>query len=375
MPRNYKEEYKKFHSSPKAKDKRAKLNKINRDKGTYGNGDGKDVSHMSDGSIVLESPSKNRGNKTRTPGDRRARGTFRADDGYILNKNNDQSSEGAELNAEASISPWGKLGRYKENVINWRDNLAKNLHPKGYDPLAKRLKGTILEDTTERLREYNEEDPVTRERVDLLHMVLGKPQLYNTIEESQYRPTKTKGDDSDTVYYRSKQEEKRILEYINNLVENQPRDSQGGIDDFLSQLRSKRGPISYDPKAMTNYMQNMSLKRSGEGVDYPGPYGDVLGNYTLDIGVDEEGREYISYYDKWNINPTNEWQSSSLPFKISDERIDKTLNLKSPEIYGRIYLDELGLEHPKITQERVESTKPKSSYYGQEFAAGGMLNY
>jgi hypothetical protein len=75
MARNYKKEYKKFHSSPKAKNKRVKLNKINRDKGTYGNGDGKDVSHMSDGSVVLEKPSKNRGNKTRTPGDRKARGT------------------------------------------------------------------------------------------------------------------------------------------------------------------------------------------------------------------------------------------------------------------------------------------------------------
>ena len=75
MPRNYKEEYKKFHSSPNAKNKRAKLNKINRNKGTYGNGDGKDVSHMADGAVIMEDPSKNRGNGTRTPGDRRARGT------------------------------------------------------------------------------------------------------------------------------------------------------------------------------------------------------------------------------------------------------------------------------------------------------------
>ena len=62
MPRNYKEEYKKFHSSPKAKNKRAKLNKINRDKGTYGNGDGKDASHnmYGKGKHGLESPSANR---------------------------------------------------------------------------------------------------------------------------------------------------------------------------------------------------------------------------------------------------------------------------------------------------------------------------
>jgi len=73
MPRNYKKEYKKFHKNPKAKKKRATLNKIRRDKGIYGKG-GKDVSHMADGSIIMEDPSKNRGNGTRTTGDRKARG-------------------------------------------------------------------------------------------------------------------------------------------------------------------------------------------------------------------------------------------------------------------------------------------------------------
>ena len=78
-----------YRDNPEARDKRLayqreynkknvkyrqRLNKFNRQKGTYGNGDGKDVSHMSDGSVVLENQSKNSGNKTRTPGDRKARG-------------------------------------------------------------------------------------------------------------------------------------------------------------------------------------------------------------------------------------------------------------------------------------------------------------
>ena len=49
--RNYKEEYKKFHASKGAISKRATLNKINRDKGTYGNGDNMDWSHQKDGSV------------------------------------------------------------------------------------------------------------------------------------------------------------------------------------------------------------------------------------------------------------------------------------------------------------------------------------
>ena len=40
--------------------KRVELNRENRKRGTYGNGDGKDVSHKKDGSTFLEKASKNR---------------------------------------------------------------------------------------------------------------------------------------------------------------------------------------------------------------------------------------------------------------------------------------------------------------------------
>ena len=41
-------------------EKRVELNRENRKRGTYGNGDGKDVSHKKDGSTVLEKASTNR---------------------------------------------------------------------------------------------------------------------------------------------------------------------------------------------------------------------------------------------------------------------------------------------------------------------------
>ena len=59
--RDYKAEYKKFQSSTKAKKYRAELNKYNRQKGTYGNGDGKDASHRGGKIVGFESQSKNRG--------------------------------------------------------------------------------------------------------------------------------------------------------------------------------------------------------------------------------------------------------------------------------------------------------------------------
>lgn len=43
--RNYKKEYRKYGKSRAAKRYRAQLNKYNRRRGTYGNGDGKDAAH------------------------------------------------------------------------------------------------------------------------------------------------------------------------------------------------------------------------------------------------------------------------------------------------------------------------------------------
>jgi len=59
--RDYKAEYKKYGSSTKAKKYRAELNKYNRQKGTYGNGDGKDASHKGGKIVGFEAESKNRG--------------------------------------------------------------------------------------------------------------------------------------------------------------------------------------------------------------------------------------------------------------------------------------------------------------------------
>jgi len=50
----------KYNATPKAKKRRAQLNKINRKKGTYGNGDGLDNSHTSSGKTVKEKANSNR---------------------------------------------------------------------------------------------------------------------------------------------------------------------------------------------------------------------------------------------------------------------------------------------------------------------------
>tara|TARA_B100000497_G_scaffold124097_1_gene157966 strand:- start:384 stop:698 length:315 start_codon:yes stop_codon:yes gene_type:complete len=72
--REKRNEYQKeYNKKPKEVQRRVFDNKKNREFGTYGNYDGKDVSHKGN-RIVLERASKNRGSKTATAGDRRARG-------------------------------------------------------------------------------------------------------------------------------------------------------------------------------------------------------------------------------------------------------------------------------------------------------------
>ena len=64
--RDYKAEYKKFQSSKKMKKYRAELNKYNRQKGTYGNGDKKDASHKNGKIAGFEDQSKNRGRREKS---------------------------------------------------------------------------------------------------------------------------------------------------------------------------------------------------------------------------------------------------------------------------------------------------------------------
>jgi len=64
--RDYKKEYEKYGKSEKAKKYRAELNKYNREKGTYGNGDGKDASHKGGKIVGFEDQSKNRGRREKS---------------------------------------------------------------------------------------------------------------------------------------------------------------------------------------------------------------------------------------------------------------------------------------------------------------------
>ena len=65
--RKKKKEYdSEYHSTDDRREYRSGLNKANREKGTYGNGDGKDVAHTSKTRTRMQSQSKNRADKKRS---------------------------------------------------------------------------------------------------------------------------------------------------------------------------------------------------------------------------------------------------------------------------------------------------------------------
>ena len=63
-----------YNKRPDQLKKRIELNRINRERGQYADKDGKDMSHQKNGRVIEESASRNRGSKSNTAGDRRARG-------------------------------------------------------------------------------------------------------------------------------------------------------------------------------------------------------------------------------------------------------------------------------------------------------------
>ena len=63
----------KLNKKPEQVKKRVEANRANRKAGTYGNGDGIDMSHTKKG-IVKKKQSVNRGSKSDMAGDKRARG-------------------------------------------------------------------------------------------------------------------------------------------------------------------------------------------------------------------------------------------------------------------------------------------------------------
>ena len=239
------------------------------------------------------------------------------------------------------------------NIYNWKENLAENINPRGYgmglgsvyrknflgNQAVQRLYDAIVLDKKELARQYEDEDieesyipyipnyiASQAERQDLLGLMLGQGQKHGSIEPAIYKPTDAT--DPDAEYVRSKVTEEQIKKELTSAY----------VPGYLRAADYKSRGYKADEDG--NYI--------GDGKNLPDlllekdPYGDVLGNFTLDKGVDEKGH-YISYYDKWDVNPLSSAKSqgdaTSIMSRELDNIIQSAVGITPREVYGRVYYD------------------------------------
>ena len=138
MARDYKDEYEKFQKNKSTY--RAKLNKYNRDKGTYGNNDGQDASH-NDGKITgFENSSNNKGKKEKS----RLKGSKRKalNGGKLKGPSHEEGGIPIEAEGNEII-----INKTKNNAsgIHEEELLALNENPEDYEIVPKMEHGGLIE--------------------------------------------------------------------------------------------------------------------------------------------------------------------------------------------------------------------------------------
>lgn len=172
-----------------------------------------------------------------------------------------------------------------------------------------------------------------KERVDLLQMLAGKPQKYNTIQPSQYEPTiKT---EEGKKYYSSKSLESQIAKELD--LPNKSIKSQKDVVDMITAI------ASVDPD--TN---KPMIGRGGVVTTVPG-----LGQATYGVGRDAKGI-YLSYGDVWDLDPSSGASSDIKKGSLTSAEGIKNIAKKGltkigselisskatpTNVYGRIYFD------------------------------------
>ena len=227
-----------------------------------------------------------------------------------------------------------------------RKRVAENLDTYNYTNPLKRLSNAVIFNKKDPERFDADDDKYgpfwwadkddasgsTTERMDLLNMTMGQPQEYNSIEKAIYKPTKSK--DPDAEYYRSIVTENKIKQLIKDKNAN----------SIISQFKS---PFAADGYTFA---------------------GGVLGEYKISEGEDEKGK-YISYYDKWDLNPLDHLYGNKKINKLVD-KATKAVGVTPPEIYGRVYLNDLEEEETvgvKIAKQREKKIKKEEAELAKQF--------
>jgi hypothetical protein len=235
---------------------------------------------------------------------------------------------------------------YQESLLTRKalSNLSENINPYSYDdvdvqtgeemPWYGRAVNTALgkKEPNRLLTEMAAKegvDPYTgqpsneaRTRIDLLNMFANKPQQYNTLEPSEYKPSI--GAQKGSKYMKSKAIESDILNNMFTQTEQGRKILESGIrsEADLEKLLTESG-LPYE-KGKGGYVMKV-----------PG-----LGQGTLGVKKDKDGT-YLSYSDVWDVDPTSGTSGENTNLLSTALGKFAKAGFVSPQkIYGRIYFDE-----------------------------------
>lgn len=265
--------------------------------------------------------------------------------------------EGVSMGAGATI-PLASRALLRDANMTINENLSRNLDPYGYSDAPSGPTGIVgkLKFLGGAAKKYvkagvlNIKDPARTDieknpseqdklRMDLLNMYASKPQTYGSVSVSTFKPTESK--DKNKTYYVSKLAENDLLSKMLN---------EESINKLSKGIKSKKdleaALSSVGQKSDIGYQTTMT----------------GLGKATFDFGEDAKG-PYISYYDKWDLNPLSGKSSSIGLGKEGDDFVTKVtekLGATPPELYGRIYFDKktgkpVDAEAQKVFNEAVSN--------------------
>lgn len=206
-----------------------------------------------------------------------------------------------------------ELADYSNKLILFKDFLSKGEKAKRWKEEAERIISSYQNIDK---KPYAYWDALSYlGHIDARNKYLQLPQIYNLVEESKYKPSKSIS--PSTKYYKFKFQ---TPEYWNT-----------SMDEDESHLIA----------SMKDFVKNNGNSGNSYAIDL------VLNNFIRGYGVDPKKGQYMSIYDIWDYNTKVKGGNK--------DNIATYIGAKPFEIYDRIYLDDYY---------KVNSKPNKGEYYG-----------
>lgn len=234
-----------------------------------------------------------------------------------------------------------------EKIDSLKNNFYNNFSPWGYDILEAR---NALQDTSKQGTPVGADEKESMARDFLFAEYLGIPQEKRKIPEAN-----SLYEESSVVPSMGGNEATKYIRFSN------PKDRETAVklyNELMSNVVKTPGQKKVKPgrdyqTAFNNSTYRITPGKSGKNYSVmrtsfydfeEDPYSAALGQFTLGSDIDPNKGQYISVYDRWDLNPFSNGSTYPLPRKLINTIAplgDASGGLGNPvNYYDRIYLDD-----------------------------------